>query len=185
MKGSIESVRRTTESSVAAQQEMFHRWVSMWPWVPASAFPFGQMQKLQEAWVEMVGDLVERQNHLLATQLKLGFGTVERLFRLAEVKDPEQLRTRTVEVWRKAFDYLWMISAAQVRSLENALGKLSELAHREDTPADPTFRVPVANDTKPRGEAPRRPAKARSDREELEEALEEYEMARGDWSKGH
>jgi hypothetical protein len=171
MSGIIGSVRKTTESSVAMQQELFDRWARAWPWVPGSVFPFGELQKVQMKWVEMVGELMQRQNHLFSVQLKMGFETMDRLFHLAEVKDPQQLRSWSMEMWQKAFDDLWMISNAQMRTLQNAVDRLMNKEHRAQ-PSPPKEPGPLA-------------VIGKSDKEELEEALQEYEMTRGDWSKGH
>jgi hypothetical protein len=182
MSGIIGSMRKTTESSVAMQQELFDKWVHAWPWVPVSVFPFGELQKTQRKGVEMVGELMQRQNNLFSVQLKMGFETMDRLFHLAEVKDPQQLRSWTMEMWQKAFDDLWLISNAQMRTLQNAVDKLIS---KEPRPADRSIPMPVAKETRPGSEPGVKRMKVKSDREELKEALEEYEMTKGDWSKGH
>ncbi len=186
MNGIIDSVRKTTESSVAWQQELFRKWVSMWPGVPVSVIPFGELQKYQNKWVEMLGDLFQRENDTLAVQLKIGFGTIEKLFRLAEAKDPEQLRTKTVEFWQKAFDDLKLISQTQMHSRQNAVAKLTEVPTRECKPKYQPVRTPAGNMTKPNAVPTfKTPVKVKSDKEELKEAIEEYEMAKGDWAKSH
>jgi hypothetical protein len=185
MNGIIDNVRKTTESSVALQQELFRKWVSLWPGAPVSVIPFGELQKFQKKWVEMLGELFQRENDTLAVQLKMGFGAVEKLFRLTEAKDPEQLRTKTEEFWQKTFDDLRLISETQMHSLQNAVAKLTEAPNKECKPANQPVRIPAAKETKPRAVGTfKPPVKVKSDKEELKEALEEYEMTRGDWSKG-
>jgi hypothetical protein len=123
----FESLRTATESSVAMQQELFRKWIGMWPGVPASAFPFGEPQKFQKKWVEVVGELLKRQNESLEAQFKTGLRNIEEAFRLAEAKNPEELRTRTIELWQKTFDYLRQASEAQVRDFHNAIAKWADL----------------------------------------------------------
>jgi hypothetical protein len=181
----IDSARKATESSVAMQQELFRKWASLWPGAPVSAIPFGELQKFQKKWVEMVGELFQRENDILAVQFKTGFGAIEKLCRLAEAKDGEQLRTKTVELWQKTFDNLCLMSHAQLRGFQNAVAKMAEVTHTEHKAPEPSFPVTVINATKPKETATvRTPRKPRSDREELKEAMEEYEMTKGDWSKG-
>ena len=185
MNGIIDSVRKTTESSVALQQDLLRKWVSMWPGVPISVIPFGELQKFQKKWVEMLSELFQRENDTLAVQLKMGFGTLEKLFRLAEAKNPEQFRTKTVEFWQKTFDDLRLISQTQMHSLQNAVAKLTEVPNKECKPAAQPVQMPVASATRPRAVPTfKAPVKVKSDQEELKEAMEEYEMTKGDWSKG-
>jgi hypothetical protein len=186
MNGIIDSVRKTTESSVAMQQELFRKWVNWLPGAPVSVIPFGELQKFHTKWVETIGELFQRENDTLAVQLKMGFGTIEKLCHLAEAKDPEQLRTKTVEIWQKAFDDLRLIFETQMKSLQNAVTKFTEVPNKESKPANQPVRMPVADEMKPRWkESVKAPTKPKDFLEELKEAMEEYEMVKGDWSKGH
>jgi hypothetical protein len=167
---------------VAAQQEFFRKWVNVWP-VPA--FPFGEPQQFAKKWARIVGEMFQHQNDVLAVQFKVAFGTIDKLFRLAEVKDPEQFRTRAMEMWQNAFDDLWQISEGQIRALQHAVARFTEVTSKESKPAGPTVPAPVPNAAKPRTkETGKIPVQTKSDREELKEAMQEYEMTKGDWSKG-
>jgi hypothetical protein len=186
MNGIIDSVRKTTESSVAMQQELFHRWVNFWPGAPVAVIPFGELQKVRKKWVEMLGEIFQQENDTLEIQIKLGFGIIENLFRLSEAKDPEQLRTKTVEFWQKTFDDLRTIFETQMQSIQSSVGKLTAVANKESKPALQPIRMPAADETKPRWkETVKAPPKPKNDLEELKESTEEYEMAKGDWSKSH
>ncbi|SRR5579883_629689 len=179
MNGIIDGVRKTAESSVAMQQELFRRWVNLWPGASVSVIPFGELQNVRRKWVEMVGELFQQENDTLEVQIKTGCGIIENLFRLSEVKDPEQLRTKTVEFWQKTFDDLRMIFETQLHSLQNAVAKFTEPVYQHP-------RIPVANETKSRWkQTAKAAAKPKSDLEEMKEALEEYETTKGDWSKSH
>jgi hypothetical protein len=123
----FESLRTATESSVAMQQELFKKWIALWPGVPASAFPFGEPQKFQKKWMEIVGELLKKRNETLEAQFKAGLRNIEEAFHLAEVKDPEELRAKTIELWQKTFECLRQASEAQLRDFQHAVGKWSEL----------------------------------------------------------
>jgi hypothetical protein len=185
MNGVIDSIRTATESSVAMQHELFKKWIGMWPGVLVSASPFGEPYKFQKKWVEVGGELLQKQNERLEAQFKTGLRTIEDAFRLAEAKDAEELRTKTIKLWQKTFDCLWLISEAEIRGLHNVLTKWTELMNKGHRPASQPFRGSGVNETKPDGgEGNKVPGRAKSDREELKEAMLEYEMTRGDWSKG-
>jgi hypothetical protein len=123
----FDSLHKATESSIALQQEMFRKWMGLWPGIPVSTFPFTELQKFQKKWVEVVGELVKKKNETLETQFKAGLQKIEEAFRLSEIKDPEELRTKTVELWHKTFDYLRQASETHMRDFQHAVSKWAEL----------------------------------------------------------
>jgi hypothetical protein len=123
----FDSLRKATESSIALQQEMFRKWMGLWPGIPESTFPFSELQKFQKKWVEVVGELVKKKNESLEAEFKAGLQNIEEAFRLSEIKDPEELRAKTVELWQKTFDYLRQTSETQLRDFQYAVSKWAEL----------------------------------------------------------
>jgi hypothetical protein len=123
----FESLRKATESSIALQQEMFRKWMGLWPGISVSTFPFSELQKFQKKWIEVVGELLKKQNESLETQFKAGLQNIEDAFRLPEIKDPEVLRVKIVELWQKTFDYLRQSSEMHMRDFQNAVCKWAEL----------------------------------------------------------
>ena len=123
----FDSLRKATESSIALQQEMFRKWMGLWPGIPVSTFPFSELQKFQKKWVEVVGELVKKKNESLEAQFKAGLQNIEEAFRLSEIKDPEVLRAKTVELWHKTFDHLRQTSETQLRDFQYAVSKWAEL----------------------------------------------------------
>jgi hypothetical protein len=186
MNGVIDSIRSATESSVAMQHEMFKKWITMWPGALVSTSPFGEPQQFRKRWLEVGGELLRKQNDWLEVQFKTELRTIEDTFRLGEANDCEELRTRTIQLWQKTFNCLWQTSEAQLRGLHDVLSKWTELMNKSYRPAAQPVRVPGIGEPKPEGRGRGRiPAMAKGDREELEEAMTEYEMTKGDWSKGH
>jgi hypothetical protein len=106
---------------------MFRKWMSLWPGIPASTFPFSELQKFQKKWVEVVGELMKKKNESLEAQFKAGLQNIEDAFNLTEVKDPEVLRAKTVELWQKTFDYLRQTSETHLRDFQFAVSKWAEL----------------------------------------------------------
>ena len=123
----FESLQKATESSIALQQEMFRKWMGLWPGVPVSTLPFTELQKFQKKWVEVVCELLKKQNESLETQFKAGLQNIEEAFHLNEIKDPEVLRAKTVELWQKTFDYLRQTSETHLRDFQYAVSKWAEL----------------------------------------------------------
>jgi len=83
--------------------------------------------QLQREWVGVVGDLIKKQRESLEVQFSAGLGNIEKAFHLAEAQNPEELRTKTVELWQKTFDCLRQTYEAQARDFQAAMGKYAEL----------------------------------------------------------
>jgi hypothetical protein len=186
MNGVINRIRTEAESSVARQQELFRKWIGTWPGVLAPIIPFEDPQKFQARWMEVGGELLRKQNESLEAQFKAGLRTIEEALQLAEAKDPEELRNKAIKLWQKTIDGLCQTSAAQIRSFNTAVVRWTELMSKGQRPAVQPFRPSGVNETKTdAGGVGKVPSQAKTDQEELEEAMTEYEMTRGDWSKGH
>ena len=185
MNGIIDHIRAETESSIALQQGLFKKWIGMWPGVLVPTPPFEEPQKFHKKWMEVGGELLRKQNEWLKAQFEAGLRTIEDAFHLAEAKDAEELRTRTIKLWQKTFDCLCQASEAQIRGLNSAMARWTELMNKGPRPAGQPFRAPGGNGTEPHGGTRSKiPDIAKNDQEELKEAMMEYEMAKGDWSKG-
>lgn len=117
----FDSLRTATESNMHMQQELFKKWFGMFPGVPVpangGAEPF---VKFQKKWAEFVSEIVKKQRETMEAQFNAGLKQLEEAFKLAEVKDPEELRARTIELWQKAFEMLRKAYEAQVRDFQAA-----------------------------------------------------------------
>jgi predicted secreted Zn-dependent protease len=121
----FESLRTATEANMQLQQELFKKWVGMFPGVPAAgAEPF---PKLQKKWVEFVAGLAKKQRETMEAQFSAGLKNIEEAFRIAEVKDPEEVRTKTIELWQKSFEFIRQAYEAQMRDFQAAAVKWTEL----------------------------------------------------------
>jgi hypothetical protein len=130
----FDSLRTATESMVRMQQEMFQKWVHLWPYTawtsPNGAFG-EKVQQFQKKWTETVSEIVKRQRETSEAQFKVGVENIEKAFQLGEVKTVEDLRARVLELWRKCFDALHTASEAQVRDFQFAIEKWMELVSKK------------------------------------------------------
>jgi len=133
----IESMRKATEASVLLQQEMFKKWISLWP-VPGTAPAREQARQMQKKWAETFTDLVKRQREVTKTQFDTGLQNIEKAFQLGEAKNPEELRTRTIELWKQCFESLRQASETQMCEFQVAGEKWFELAATPREPAPQT-----------------------------------------------
>jgi hypothetical protein len=129
----FDNLRKATEASVQAQQEIFQKWVSLWPGVPSSPYAWGEkIQKVQKKWNQIVAEQLKKQRETLEAQFSAGLRNIEESFRLAEAKDPEEFRTKTLELWSKSFDYLRQTSEAQLREFQAAMEKWAEIVTKNE-----------------------------------------------------
>ena len=124
----FENLRTVTESSIHMQQELFKKWVSVWPGLPVAPNGGGEkIQKAQKKWTEFTADLVKKERETLEAQFSAGLKSIEEAFRLVEAKQPEELRTKTIELWRKSIDCMRQTYEAQMRDFQAAVVKWTEL----------------------------------------------------------
>jgi hypothetical protein len=133
----FENLRQATEATIQMQQDLFRKWVSFWPGVPGiptipavGAEPF---IKFQKKWTEFVGEIVKKQRETLEAQFSAGLKNIEEAFKLADVKNPEELRTKTIELWLKSFECIRQLYDAQVRDFQAAVAKWTELVMKGAT----------------------------------------------------
>ena len=124
----FESFRKATETSIQMQQELFKKWVSAWPGLPVAPNGAGEkIQNAQKKWAEFTADLVKKEREMLEAQFSAGLKNIEEAFRLAEAKEPEELRAKTIELWQKSIDCMRQTYEAQMRDFQSAVVKWTEL----------------------------------------------------------
>jgi len=124
----FDNLRLATESSINLQQELFKKWISVWPGlVPTANGGSDKIQKAQQKWAEFAADLAKKQRATLEVQFSAGLKNIEDAFRLAEAKEPEELRAKTVELWQKSIDCMRQTYEAQIRDCQAAVVKWTEL----------------------------------------------------------
>ena len=123
----FESLHKAADSALGMQQELFKKWLGLWPGVMTSPVGFGEPIKLQKKWVEVVGEMVKKERESLEAQFSAGLRQIEEAFRLAEAKDPQELRARTIQLWQKTFECLRQTYEAQLRDFQAAVTRWTEL----------------------------------------------------------
>src|SRR5262245_29196101 len=127
----FESLKKATEVSLQTQQEAFKRWAGLWPGAQLTPGPFAeQAQKFQKKWAEFYEEVLKKQREALAAQFQNGLKYIEDGFRLAETKDPAELRAKTIELWQKVFETLHQTFEAQVRDFQALAGRWTELVSK-------------------------------------------------------
>jgi hypothetical protein len=124
----FESLRKATETGLQMQQEMFKKWAGLWPGVSPSPPAWNeQFEKSQKKWTELLNETLKKRRETLEAQFKSGMKNIEETFRLAEAKDFEELRAKTLELWQKTFDSLRQTYEAQIQDFQTLSSKWSEM----------------------------------------------------------
>jgi hypothetical protein len=124
----FDSLKTATEANLHMQQELFKKWFTMWPGVPAFPAPGAEpFNKFQKKWIDFVSEIVKKQRETMEAQFSVGMKYIEEAFRLNEVKDPEELRAKTIELWQKAFEVLRQVYETQMRDFQAAAVKWTEM----------------------------------------------------------
>lgn len=123
----FDSLRKATEETVRLQQEMFKKWVSLWPGLPLPGSWNEQAQEFNKKWTDAANEVLRRQRETMQSQFEAGLQNIEKAFQICEAKSGEELRSKTVELWQKCFYSLRQAFEAQMRDYQVAIGKLVEL----------------------------------------------------------
>jgi hypothetical protein len=128
----FENLRTATATTVRMQQELFNRWLNLWPGL-AAAGPeaSGQLAAAQKQWQEVTGEMLKKQREMLEKQFAAGLKNIEAVFNLAQTKNPEELRERTVELWQKSVNCIREMYETQVRDFQGAVTKWTELLTKQ------------------------------------------------------
>src|SRR5262249_50565090 len=123
-----QNLHKAVEANPQMQQELFKKWAGMWPVMPGT--PADKVQEFQGKWAGSVAETGKRQKELMEAQFKAGVENVEKAFRLGEAKTPEELKARTLELWKKCFDSLRLAYESQLKDTQALLEKWVELTAR-------------------------------------------------------
>jgi hypothetical protein len=124
----FEMLRTATDATLQIQQEAFRKWVTLWPALPVAQPVWGeQFARAQKQWTTFVAELVKKQRDVFEAQFHTGLKSIEQAHKLTDAKSPEELRALAVELWKKTFDSMRETFEAQMKALQAAVGKWTEL----------------------------------------------------------
>lgn len=130
----FENLRKTAESNIAMQQEMFRQWGTQWPGFPQPQTAWVErVQKFQKAWAKTVKEVLSKHREVLDEQFGLALDSLEEAFRVAQSSDPEEFTKRCEGLCRKSLEVLRDAGELQAKELQEALTKWTELATKSAT----------------------------------------------------
>ncbi len=109
----FENLRKSTESAIQVQQEMFRTWGNFWGGGPA------RVQSIQK-WADTFGDLLKKQKETLEAQYNGGLKIIEQALTVHTTKELEELRAKLISEWKKNLEVQRQVAEAQMRALLTA-----------------------------------------------------------------
>jgi hypothetical protein len=130
----FENLRKTAESNIEMQQEMFRQWSAQWPGFPQPQSAWVErVQKFQKAWAKTVKELLTKHREVLDEQYDLAVGSLEEAFKVAQSSDPEEYSKRCESLCRKSLEVMREAGELQAKELQDALNRWTELATKSAT----------------------------------------------------
>jgi len=107
----LESLRKSTESAIQVQQEMFRTWGNFLGAGPA------HVQSIQKKWADTFGDLLKKQKETLEAQYNAGLKIIEQSLTVHTAKELEELRAELIGDWKKNLEVQRQVAEAQMQAL--------------------------------------------------------------------
>jgi hypothetical protein len=120
----FDACRKTAESSLRMQQEMFRHTLQQWSndnGVPEAA------RTSTTRWIEFTTDSLNLQRESVEAMYKSAIQILGQAMRLSEAKTPDEYRRMAENFWRTTFETWKSQSEMNLRGFEQGLEKWSEL----------------------------------------------------------
>jgi hypothetical protein len=125
----FEGLRKTAETNIEMQQELFRQWTSKWPGFPQPQNAWVERaQQFQKDWAKTVKDLLTKHREVLDQEYRLAIESLEEAFRVAQSADPQECAKRCEALCRKSLEVVREAGELQVKETQEALNKWIGLA---------------------------------------------------------
>ena len=124
-----DNLRKTAESTVEMQQDMFRQWAKMWPGLePPEDDWMARIQQFQKDWASTVNEMTQKHQETLEGQYRAGIESLDEAFRAHVVgsADPEEMRDRSATLCRNALELMKDTSETQMKQFQEVMSKWIE-----------------------------------------------------------
>lgn len=124
----FQSIRKVAEANLKMQQEAFSQWTSMLPGMPTPQNAWvNQLQAFRKQWAETVSGLARKHQEVIDRQYKSALESLDSALQVTDATTPEEFRRNTEQFYRKTLDCMREVSETQVRELQEAVTKWTDL----------------------------------------------------------
>lgn len=125
----FETYRKTSESWLQVQQDMFRnvmqQWLSASPNATGAATDWNRT--FQKRFLDLAVEVLNRQRQSLDATYKSAIEILEQSSRVSEAKTAEEYRRGVEDLWRRWFESVKTQSESQFRDVQNWAGKSLEI----------------------------------------------------------
>ena len=124
----FQNIRKATEANLKMQQEVFSQWTSMFPGMPTPQTAWlNQMQGFRKQWIDTISSLARKHRDVLEAQYQAALESLDAALNMSDASTPEELRRRSEQLCRKTLDCMKESTELQIRELQEAVTKWTEL----------------------------------------------------------
>jgi hypothetical protein len=125
----FDNLRKTAESNIEMQQELFRQWGANWPGFPHQENAWlDRVQKFQKEWSKTFAELVNKHRKLLDDQYRMAIDSLKEAFHVAESADPQEYQQRCEELCRKSLELMREAGELQLKETQEALNRWVAMA---------------------------------------------------------
>jgi exonuclease VII large subunit len=125
----FENLRKTAESNLEMQQEMFRQWSANWPGFPKPQEAWLQKaHKFQKDWAKTAKELLQKHREVLDEQYQMAVDSLEEAFTVVQSSDPQDFAERCQTFCRKSLDAVRDAGELQAKEMQESLNKWIGLA---------------------------------------------------------
>ena len=125
----FDNLRKTAESNIEMQQELFRQWGANWPGFPHQENAWlDRVQKFQKEWSKTFTELVNKHRKMLDDQYRMAIDALKESFRVTESSDPQEYRQRCEELCRKSLELIRESGELQLKETQEALNRWVAMA---------------------------------------------------------
>jgi hypothetical protein len=121
----FETYRKSSESWLQMQQDMFRNVAQQWLTTPPSTAGMATdfHRNVQKRWMELAIEILNRHRESLDTTYRSLIQLVEQTSKMSDVKSSDEYRRVVEEAWRKWFETVKSQSETQFRDVQTWAGK--------------------------------------------------------------
>lgn len=125
----FETYRKTSESWLQMQQDLFRTVVQQWTSAPAgtSGAATDWNRTFQKRWIELASEILNRHRESVDSMYRSFIQMVEQTTKISEAKSSEEYRKIVEDLWRKWFEDVKTQSETQFKDVQTWAGKSLEI----------------------------------------------------------
>jgi hypothetical protein len=125
----FETYRKTSESWLQMQQDMWRTMVQQWLTAPPTATTATAdfSRTFQKRWIELALEILNRHRESVDAMYRSVIQVIEQTSRISDAKSTDEYRRVVEDVWRKWFESVKSQSESQFRDVQNWAGKSLEI----------------------------------------------------------